>query len=153
MYTVYGDPIESFGTHQSIRFKPTEKNFVVSGAFTWLIVNNVSTWTNLRLHIYSDRNSRPGAIIVSSTTSYDHAHVMQDFNSGVKYLGFSFSSITSLNKNTYYHLVLSADDYTYSDNSCLAWLKAWPDPIYNQPATFNSFAGSSYMFGIVGAEL
>jgi hypothetical protein len=153
MYTVYGDPIISFGTTQSIRFKPSEKNFVVSGAFTWLIVNNVSQWTNLKLHIYSDRNTRPGSLIVSSSTSYSHADTMENFNNGVKYFGFEFATKTSLNKNTNYHLVLIADSYTYSENSHLAWLKAWPDPIYNQPATFNSFASSSYMFGIIGAQL
>lgn len=151
--TVYADPLTdadlTTATGKSIRFTPG-KNIVMEGCFTFLVMNNVGTFTNLAINLYSDRDGSPGTLIQQSSRKWNRSDLVTTYNNGLKYVGFDMGTKISLNKDTYYHLVLSASSYTFSESAHLAWEKAWPDPIYGQPASWNDLDNNSYKFGIIG---
>jgi hypothetical protein len=152
-WSIYADPMETAdltGVTKSIRFKPTA-NVIMNGCFTGLVFREVGTFSDLVVKLYSDRSEAPGALINTSTTSYDKADLLTAQDSGAKFFGFNFPS-TSLNKNTYYHIVLNCTGYTFSEVSHMAWIKGWPKPVYNQPASYLGLITAAYTFGIMGAE-
>ena len=154
--TYYGDPFdtaEMSNTAKSIRLCPGD-NVVLRGIRTWLIFNNHSgSITNMQCKIYSDRSSSPGALIATSTTSLNRADIITQAN-GVKEIYFTFDDI-SLHSNTYYHFVINCTGYTGTDNSHIAWRKAWPDPVYRGGWTqsFENLAISPYFITLIGAPL
>lgn len=134
-----------------LRFCPA-RNTVLIAMRTWLVLYNPPAFTNLRANLYSDRSELPGGLIATSTNSWSRDDLLISSNYGAKEIYFEFSPKISLQENLCYHFVLSADNYTYSEDSHLAWRKAWPDPIYGT-ATFENLLRSTYMFSVVGADL
>lgn len=154
MWTHYGDEFSTSDlTTKSryLRFSP-DRNIVMKAMRTWIILYNPPNFTDLTCKLYADVAGMPAGLIASSTTMWDKADLLTTQNYGAKEIYFDFSPTISLNETLYYHFVLSASNYTYADQSHLAWRKAWPDPIYGQ-ATFNSLLRSHYMFSLVGADL
>lgn len=156
-WRVYADPLTetdlTTATGKSIRFTPSEKNLVITGCFTFLVFNNPGSFSDLVIKLYSDRETLPGSLIATATRVWDKSDLLTTHNNGIKYVGFSFGQNISLNLNTYYHLVLNCSGYTFGESSHIAWEKAWPDPIYNQPASWNDLDNAQYKFGLIGARL
>jgi hypothetical protein len=153
-WTHYADEFSTAdltGTSKYIRFSP-DRNVVLAAMRTWLVLYNPPAFTNLRCKLYGDRNGVPGGIIATSTNSFIRSDLLETEVYGAKEIYFTFEPKISLNSTLYYHFVLSADNYTYSDSSHLAWRKAWPDPIYGE-ATIGNLLTSSYMFALIGADL
>ena len=156
MSVFYGECFETAdmsGTTMSVRFKPGNE-VIMRALRTWLIFNNsTSAFTNMVGKIYSDRSGSPGALIATSTNSFNKAQVMTE-NSGVKEIYFLYDDI-SLSPNLYYHLVINCSNYTATANDHIAWRKAWPDPVYRSgwSQTFESLGIAPYFLTVIGAEL
>jgi len=152
---IWADPIatsEASDTTKYIRFSPL-KNTSMDGLFVWMLFKDVVAFTDLKAKLYSDRDGIPGALIATTSTTYTRAQCLTTYNNGYKYLGFQFSSKIPLNKDTYYHIVMNCSNYTYAEESHMALVKAWPDPVYQQPATYVDLLRSPYNFGIMGAAI
>jgi len=155
--TYYGDPFETAeltsNQNKYIRFKPNS-NIVLKALRTWLIFNDYTgTLTALVGKLYSDRGGLPGALIASSTNSFNKADIIT-LASGIKEIYFNFNNLP-LHSSSYYHLVLSASAYTYSDASHIAWRKAWPDPVYRTGVNtnFEGLGNAPYTLSIIGDDL
>lgn len=155
-WTVYFDPILDADltttTGKSIRFKTSTKHRVMTHCQTGVCFSNVGAFSSLCLKLYSDRDGNAGALIATSTNSYNKADVLETYDNGIKFLVFTFENI-SLNKDTYYHFLLSASGYTFSESSFMGWIKAWPDPVYGQPVSWNDLDNNSYIFALLGKTL
>lgn len=134
-----------------LRFSP-DRNIVMLAMRTWLVFYNPPAFTNLRCKLYGDRNGLPGGLMATSSNSWSRSQLLTTSSYGAKEVYFEFDPKISLQQNLYYHFVLSADNYTYTTDSHLAWRKAWPDPVYGT-ATFENLLTSTYMFSLVGADL
>lgn len=153
-WTFYADAFmgeELQNRNRYLRFS-TPENIVMLAMRTWLVLFNPPAFTNLRCKLYGDRNGLPGGLIATSSNAWTRSDLLTTANYGAKEVYFEFEPKISLQQNLFYHFVLSADNYTFSENSHLAWRKAWPDPIYGT-ATFENLLRSPYMFALVGAEL
>lgn len=154
-WRVWGDQFltaDLTGTSQYLRFKPTA-NISLRAIRTWFVFYNDPSYTNLTMHLYSDRDSLPGSKIADSITFHNKADLYTENNAHVE-THFEFSDI-SLRQDTYYHFVASATGYTYSDSSLIAWTKAFPDPVHPNPKNpdFVDLAIQPYFLTIVGDEL
>lgn len=169
MWTHYGDQFlggELGNASRFLRFSPGE-NSVLLAMRTWLILYNPPNFTDLVCKLYSDRNGLPGALIATSVNSWKrdipidedpdsppvlNRGILSTHDYGAKEIFFDFNPKISLNSQLYYHFVLNCSGYSFTEDSHLAWRKAWPDPIYGN-ATFNGLLYSTYMFALVGAPL
>ena len=155
MFRQYGDEFlsgEMSNASRYLRFKPTEDEKVLKALRTWLILYNPPNFTNLTCKLYSDRDGLPGALIATSTTSYNKEQLLLIEDYGTKGIPFTFDPVISLSPLVYYHFVLNCTGYTYDYNAHLSWRKAWPDPVYGN-ATFAGLLRSTYMAAIIGADL
>lgn len=155
MWTQYGSPLstdEAQNRSRYLRFKPAENNLVLLAMRTWVILYNPPSFTNLRAKLYSDRNGLPSGLIATSSNAWTKAEMLTTYNYGTKEIYFEFDPKITLHKNVYYHFVLNCDNYTYSDESHIAWRIGWPDPIYGT-ATSNNLLYSPYIFSLIGADL
>lgn len=156
MSLFYGECFETASmsdTSMSVRFTPGDE-VVLRALRTWLIFNDYSgSFTNMVGKLYSDRSGSPGALIATSTNSFNRADIITQ-NSGVKEIYFLFDDI-SLRSNLYYHLVINCSNYTATANDHIAWRKAWPDPVYRDgwTQTFESLGVAPYFLTAIGAKL
>lgn len=152
----FGEPFNTAqmtDTSMSIRFKPGDES-ILRAVRTWLIFNNYTgSFTSLVGKIYSDRATVPGALIATSTNSFNRADVIT-LNSGVKEIYFTFDDV-SLSPNLFYHLVLNCSNYTATASDHIAWRKAWPDPVYRTgwSQTYESLGVAPYFLTVIGAKL
>lgn len=156
MSIFYGERFETAdmsGTTMSVRFTPGD-NVILRALRTWLIFNDCSSnFTAMVGKLYSDRSGSPGALITTSTNSFNRSDIITQ-NSGVKEIYFLYDDV-SLRSNLYYHLVINCSNYTGSSSDHIAWRKAWPDPVYRNgwSQTFESLGVAPYFLTAVGAKL
>lgn len=155
-YSVYGDRLvtgDLSGTATSQRFK-LDTNRLVLAIRTTLIVFNSPVLLGLTLHIYADRGGSPGALLFSSSDSYDLADFATQPH-GIHELPFEFNAPHGVNLNSaeYHHLVWNASSYVGDENSHVALKKDWPAPI-NTPrvVTLESLGSAPYELAFVGAQ-
>jgi hypothetical protein len=153
-WSIYADQFlnsEMSNKQRYLRFK-VDENSVIKAMRTWLIFYNPGSFTNLRCSIYADRDGIPGGLIATSSNSWQRSDLLTSNNYAAIEVYFEFGNI-SLNESVYHHFVLSCDGYSFTEDSHISWRKAWPDPIYGGPVTFNQLLRSPYMFALIGAEL
>lgn len=100
---------------------------------TWIVVINDPVFTSLNMKLYSNElisgDNTPKQLIATSTNSLTKAEIHTLAN-GVKEIYFEFNYIP-VNGSTLYNLVINGAGYTPTENSSLAWMKAFPDPVYS----------------------
>lgn len=121
------------------RFKPISKNIMIDRARVWLVGFNSPTFTSINAKIYADRNGVPGKLITTSLNVVTSTALATDLDNVVQpyYLTETFFEFTRipLKATEFYHLSIQGTGYNYSDSSYLAWVKAWPDPVYRDGIT------------------
>lgn len=160
MWKVWGDPITTADMSGNLvyqKLKPNDDIFCLAVRI-WVIVYNNPTYTSLSLKLYSEdtATTAPGNLILSSDNVQLKADVCTLAN-GVKEIWFHFNSPNgiALNTATNYYFVLNAVGYTGDASSHLAWMKAWPDPVYttNLSTTVESLAVAPKTIYIIGSRL
>jgi hypothetical protein len=159
MWTVYGVPyVTGQLANKEIYQKITFHKFLeVRALKIWVVLVGSPTITGLRMNIYSNdvQTSGPGAVLATSTNSYDTADILTTYTNGVKEIYFEFNPLL-VHASDSYHLVLSADTYSYTGSNQLAWKNVWPDPIYQTNFTVN---GNNYLVSplavsaVIGEEI
>lgn len=154
MWSIWADPFLTSEMSDKSKFITfgTDENCVLRAAKTWLVFNDVGTFSDLTMKLYASRNGAPAGLIATSLSSWDKSDLLSTYDSGAKEIYFEFPYIP-LQKNTTYHLVLNCTGYTYSDSNHMAWRKGWPDPVYGKPIGFNRLLDCQYIFSIVSAPL
>lgn len=98
-----------------------------------MILFNNPVMTGLQCHVYTDRSGIPDRLIMSSTNTYDTAD-LTDLGNAARQFNFEFTPKHFNSTNTF-HVCLSATTYTGTDASHVAWVLAFPDPVYTADVT------------------
>lgn len=119
---------------QSIKFNG---NYIVKAFRTWIVVVDDPVFTSLSMKIYSNE------VVSSKNTVKKLLHTSTDvrtkaeihtLENGVKEIYFTFNDIP-VQENTFYNVVINGVGYLPTSGSYLAWMKAFPDPIYGNNYT------------------
>lgn len=161
-FIVYGErytTAEMTGTsiYQGIKMN---KNVFLRGMRTWVILFNDPTLTSLNMKIYSDNSSnQPGKLIATSSNSILKSEMLTGSNTyAAREIYFTFNDV-SLNANTTYHFVLNGSGYTSAGGSTdphVAWMRAWPIPVYKPNGLFDwadFFTSGFAITGFIASEL
>lgn len=136
------------------KFSP-HSDILMSMVRVWIIAYNNPTFTNLKAKLYSNKpDGTPGRVIATSETILTKAQIITSTN-GAKEIYFKFNDPYGipLKSGDFYHIVLEATGYTYSDSSHLAWVKAWPDAGYSvgYTPTYVNLGVAPKRLAIIGA--
>lgn len=137
MFQVYGDQFSTddmTGTSMSQTAKFTYDR-LLRAARVWLVATGNPAFSDLVMKVYSDNGGSPGALIATSTNTKQKTEIMT-LGNGIFETHFNFNKI-NLKRGQFYHFVINCTGYVYSESSCLAWKKAFPDPIYTTGLTID----------------
>lgn len=134
-WTVFGDDWETGQLANTDKFQTIKfnSNLILRAIRTWIIVINDPVFTNLHMEIYSNE------VIGADNTVKKYLHTSTDVRTkaeihtlphAVKEIYFTFNDI-SVQANTFYNLVINGTGYVPTPSSYLAWMKGFPDPVYN----------------------
>lgn len=152
MSTWYGDQFLNLTDKtQPLRFKPTA-NVIVRAIRTRYIFFGNPSFSDLTVKLYADRAGEVAGLFAPSTTTHQKVDLFSDTHALVEtYFEFNY---VSMRKNLIFNLITSANGYTYSDGSHISWVKAWPDPVYeDRNPTFEQLGTSSYFLSVIADEL
>lgn len=156
-WTVWGETYDSDAqlTNAQIRqaVRPN-KNMILKYVRTWVVFYGNPTFTSLNMKIYAyNESGSVGKLLHTSTNSLTKAQCIT-LDNGAKELYFEFDEIT-LNKDTYYYFALSGVGPSFSSTSTIAWMKAYPDPVYSTglSLTYHGIALAPYALYFIGDEL
>ena len=154
-WRVWGNVFESgelSNQNKYVRLKPN-KNIILDTVRTWVIFYNNPTLTSLTMKIFSDDGGTPRKLLHESTTTLLKGDIITE-NNGVKEIYFEFENIP-LQEGTHYHFIISGSGYVPTTNSFLAWMHAFPDPVYEitgYTASMPTVNRSSYALYLIGAD-
>src|SRR5690606_24496540 len=127
-YRVWADPFDDDMTGTTLNQPATfPENVVLRGARAGFVFYNNPTLTALSLAIYSDRSGAPGGLLHRS--SWRAKGDIITLENGVRETYFDFSDV-NLQGGVTYHFAAQASGYAPTSSSYLAWLRAFPDPVY-----------------------
>ncbi len=157
-WRVWGIPFESgelsnTSKYVSIKFN---KDMILKAIRTWIIVYNDPTFTSLNMKIYSCDGSTPNGTPIKLLATSTNALIKSDVHTlanGVKEVWFEFNDLP-VNGNDYYNVVLNGVGYVPTANSHLAWMQAFPDPVYRDGLTINmtKLNRMPYALYVIGGE-
>ena len=159
-WTVYACEYETgelSDTSLSTPVKP-KKNTILRAARTKIVYYNNPSFTSLNMKIYSSDNiagvETPVKLLHTSTDSRTKAEIVGDLY-GIRSIYFTFDDVV-LQKDTFYNFVLNGSGYSpVLNTNYLAWIKAWPDPAYQDgfvPSRVNLFSAPFHL-ELIGSEL
>lgn len=158
-WKVYGEVLSasdltSTNIRSTMKF---HKNLFVKAIRTCLILYGNPTFTNMKMKIYDNNTSgnTPSKLKATSINSFQTSDLLQTYAHGLKFIHFEFVPF-GVNADDTYHAVLSADSYSPSESSFLAWRNYWPDPVYTTNVDVNSvsfFNAPILITGVVGSEI
>lgn len=136
---------------KSIRFKMPSAS-IVKYVRTKLVLFGDPTFTNVTAKIYYDNNGEIGQLYKSSITTWTKAQILT-LDNGVNDIYFEFEDIP-LDKNNWYHLVLSGAGANFTDVSHIAWKMSYPFPVYTTgwSPSFRILPQFPYDLVIIGEE-
>jgi hypothetical protein len=129
------------------------KKAILEGCRIWVIAYNDPVFTSLSMKIYSDKDGLPKTLLHTSTNVVAKSDMLTLAN-GIKEIFFTFNRPT-FNSTDTYHFVLNATGYTGNTGSHLAWMKAFPDPVYREGLTLSvtNLNRNPMTIYFIGAEL
>lgn len=111
---------------QTVKF---HKNIILKGMRTWVIVYNNPNFTNLEMRIYANHGGVQGKLLYTSSNVITKAQMITLAN-GVKEIFFDFDTLPIFKDEDTYLFTLMANGYTGDATSHIAWMRAYPDPVY-----------------------
>lgn len=157
-HRVWADRFESGQLSNTDMFQTIKlgDNKIVIAIRTWLVIYNSPTFTNLKMHIYSNEvvstDNTPRVLLATSTNSFNLSDITTYANAK-REVYFKFNFVPFKDQDLY-NLVMSADGYVYSESSHLAWVKGWPDPVYKTSftPTFENLLIAPYEAYAIGGD-
>lgn len=140
-WQVWGKSIYSSDMNETLGYyQPTimHKNIILRAARIWLVFYNDPTFDNVGMSIYTNDDNTtaedtPAIKIADSTNTLTKSQIITESN-GVKEIYFKFNDIP-LQSDIKYNFMLTSKNYVGSTTSHLAWVKAYPDPVYTEGYT------------------
>jgi hypothetical protein len=124
---------------------------------TWIVLFNEPVFTELKLGIFSDLDSKPGVLLHESSSAQTLDTIQSaTSNSCAKEVFFSFEPSPHLKASGFYHLALTGSGYVFNKESFIGHKKAWPDPAYETNADLTDgrvLARLSYDIALIGREI
>lgn len=137
------------------KFTPTE-SIALKAIRAWLVFFNTPTFTSIAFRIYSLRDGALASLLYTSDVNASKSNFTANAY-GVLEGYYSFSSPPFLKGGDTYGLVLWINGYTGDENSHIAWVKRFPDLVYDNEQSvtdMNSIASNApYDFTMVFSEL
>lgn len=157
-WTVWGDVFESGQLSDTSMFCSVSfgENIILRAMRTWVIAYNDPTFTDLSMKIYSNEPvggyNTPKKLLYTSTDVRTKAEILT-LENGVKEIYFTFDD-EPINGNDIYNVVLSGSGYVPTGSSYLAWMKAWPDPVYASgfTPTYENLMVAPYQIYAIGGR-
>lgn len=158
-WKVWADPFETTDLTSNARFQSATfgQDLILRAVRTWIIVYNDPAFTSLNMKIYSNEviggNNTPKKLLATSTNTQLKADVHTLAN-GVKEIWFEFD-YPVFNGADIFNFVINGVGYTYSVGSHLAWMKAFPNPVYSGGYTpaIETLPYAPYELYFIGAQL
>lgn len=158
-WKVWADPFETSDLTTTNRFQPVTfgTDLILRAVRTWVIVYNDPAFTYLNMKIYSNEvvggNNTPKKLLATSSNTQLKANVHTLAN-GVKEIWFEFD-YPVFNGSDIFNFVINGTGYTYADASHLAWMKAFPNPVYSGGYTpaIETLPYAPYELYFIGAQL
>lgn len=154
-WTVWGTELISTDLTSTAIYQPITFNddIILRAVRTWVIVYNDPVFTDLSLKIYSNDAGLPKKLLATSTNVITKAEMITETN-GVKEIYFEFN-YPSFNGADTYHFVLNGTGYAPAGGSHLAWMKAFPDAVYQGGYTpaLETIGVAPYQLYCIGAAL
>ena len=138
-WLVYGENLETSDLTTTAKFQPVKfgKDSILIGIRTWLIIYNDPVFTNLNMKIYSN-DASSGANspkkLLATSTNVQTKTAIHTLENGVKEIWFDFDKPV-FNGKDIFNLVLNGTGYIGTSDSHIAWLKAFPNPVYSSGYT------------------
>ena len=127
-------------------------NTILKGMRTWVIFVNDPTLIDLSMNIYTDEAGEKGKLLTSSTNSLTKAQMITDTN-GVKEIYFNFDDFP-MDADIEYQFGLTGTGPSFTASSYIAWMVAYPDPVYRTGLTvnFHLITTAPFVMYFIGAE-
>lgn len=137
--------------YQKITFN---SDIVLLAIRTSFIVYNDPTFTALSLKIYSNNAGAPGKLLHTSTNTVSKTSLCT-LENGVKECYFEFTNKPMFKGLDSYILVPACTGYTGDEDEHLAWMRAFPDGVYdtNVDQTFENLCLRPFQLTVIGAEV
>lgn len=157
-WKVYANPFETGELSNTAKFQTVKfvEDKILLAVRTWIVLYNNPTFTNLNMKIYSNDDSSgantPGMLLATSTNTQIKSDIIT-LENGAREIWFQFDYFP-VNGEDKYNFVVNGDGYTYSDESHIAWMLAWPDPVYSAAytPTFENLLVAPYQLYAVGGD-
>lgn len=145
-WTVWADDWETGELANTNKFQTVRVNtdITLRAVRTWVVIINDPVFTDLSMDIYSNEersgDNTPVQLLHSSTSpstgladvrTKSEIHTLEH---GVKEIYFEFNDVP-LQGDTWYNFVMQGTGYVPTASSYLAWMKAFPDPVYSNNFT------------------
>lgn len=138
-WRVWGTDFESGELASTAKFQTFRPNadILLRYVRTWFIFINDPIFTDLSVKLYSNevRSGDNTPVELLASTDARTKSELITLENGVKETGFEFSSVIPLQANTYYNIVINGTGYIPTASSYIAWMKAFPDPVYSTDYT------------------
>lgn len=107
------------------------QDFILRGLRHWIVLLNNPTVSTLRCSIYANNSTTnlPSTKIADASNTWEKSDLLTQTH-GFFEIYFDFNFVP-LQADTRYHVVFTADSYTYSISSHVAYRVAYPDPVYS----------------------
>ena len=163
VWEVWGTEYESGELATSDVYQSTvpNKDIILIGVRTWVVLIDDPTFTDLNMKIYSNVLNDaglnvPGKLLHTSTDVRTKAEILTAEDHGNKEIYFNFEDVP-LDANTRYNFVLNGTGYVpVLGSSFIAWRNGFPDPYYNLnfdvPLTNGNETKMPYALYFIGAE-
>jgi hypothetical protein len=138
-WLVYGDDFSTSEMTNTAKFQPVTfgQDTVLVGIRTWIIIYNDPPFTSLNMKIYSNDatsgQNTPKKLLATST-NVQLKSAIHTLANGVKEIWFDFD-YPVYNGADVFNLVINGVGYTGSVSSHIAWMKAFPNPVYSSGYT------------------
>jgi hypothetical protein len=131
MWRVYGEQIFTADVAGStpVHFQKFKlpSDFVIACIRARIEIFNNPSFSTAQMRIYSNRGNNPISLLFTSLAVPKES--IHSLNYARKEVPFIFNPKPMLKGGDHYHAVLWLNNYTGNENSHVAWIRGFPDPI------------------------
>lgn len=112
-----------------------DRDYHINAIRTWVMIHGSPVFSSLQMRVYSRIGDTIGNLLHTSSNSWTLAQ-LTDEAYAAREVYFTFDNPIPI-KADRYMFALWANGYTGTEESCLGWIKAFPEPIYTAGLTIN----------------
>ncbi|WP_374029775.1 hypothetical protein [Bdellovibrio bacteriovorus] len=155
MLQVYADPLLSPDTTDVFQILKCKKDVYLRGVRARLVVYNDPDFSGLKCSLRTVKNGMPASVRAISSNTLSKAEITTTGN-GLREVYFEFELPYGFRilENEEIAICIEVQDYIPAADSYLAFVRAWPRPVYIpsfDPTPFNQNQAPFYL-GVIGGH-